>query len=86
MAESMTDTSGLISLGITAASGLLGTLIGGLVGYWSSSKMHDRTIATEESRQRHALLRDNVEFANRSRDPPAPAAAAGAQLAPPAPP
>ena len=60
MAESMTDTSGLISLGITAASGLLGTLIGGLVGYWSSSKMHDRTIATEESRQRHALLREGA--------------------------
>ena len=56
----MTDTSGLISLGITATSGLLGTLVGGLVGYWSSSKMHDRTIATEESRQRHALLRDGA--------------------------
>ena len=54
------DTSGLISLGITAASGLLGTLVGGLVGYWSSSKMHDRTIATEESRQRHAQLREGA--------------------------
>lgn len=46
-------------------------------------------IATFNARvfsRRHALLRDNVEFANRSRDPPAPAAAAGAQLAPPAPP
>jgi hypothetical protein len=38
--------------------------------------------------RRHALLRDNSEFARRSRDPPAPApaAAAGAQHAPPAPP
>ena len=60
MAESMTDTFGLISLVITAATGLLGTLIGGLVGYWSSSKMHDRTIATEESRQRNALLREGA--------------------------
>ena len=56
----MTDTFGLISLVITAATGLLGTLIGGLVGYWSSSKMHDRTIATEESRQRNALLREGA--------------------------
>jgi len=54
------DTFGLISLGITAASGLLGTLVGGLVGYWSSSKMHDRTIATEEARQRHAQLREGA--------------------------
>ena len=54
------DTFGLISLGITAASGLLGTLIGGLVGYWSSAKMHDRTIATEESRQRNAHLREGA--------------------------
>ena len=54
------DTSGLISLAITAATGLLGTLIGGLVGYWSSSKMYDRTIATEESRQRHAQLREGA--------------------------
>lgn len=38
--------------------------------------------------RRHALLRNNAEFARRSRDPPAPApaAAAGAQHAPPAPP
>lgn len=56
----MTDTFGLISLVITAATGLLGTLIGGLVGYWSSSKMHDRTIATEESRQRNAHLREGA--------------------------
>ena len=54
------DTFGLISLGITAASGLLGTLIGGLVGYWSSSKMHDRTIATEELRHRHTQLREGA--------------------------
>ena len=60
MAESMTDTFGLISLVITAATGLLGTLIGGLVGYWSSSKMHDRTIATEESRNRNTLLREGA--------------------------
>jgi hypothetical protein len=60
MAESMMDTFGLISLGITAASGLLGTLIGGLVGYWSSSKMHDRTIATEELRLRQTQLRDGA--------------------------
>jgi hypothetical protein len=60
MAESMMDTFGLISLGITAASGLLGTLIGGLVGYWSSSKMHDRTIATEELRHRHTQLREGA--------------------------
>ena len=56
----MTDTFGLISLGITAATGLLGTLIGGLVGYWSSSKMHDRTIATEESRNRNTHLREGA--------------------------
>jgi len=56
----MSDASSLISLGITAASGLLGTLFGGLVGYWSSSKMHDRTIATEESRQRNAHLREGA--------------------------
>jgi hypothetical protein len=56
----MMDTFGLISLGITAASGLLGTLIGGLVGYWSSSKMHDRTIATEELRHRHTQLREGA--------------------------
>lgn len=54
------DTFGLISLGITAASGLLGTLIGGLVGYWSSSKMHDRTIATEDLRHRHTQLREGA--------------------------
>ena len=36
--------------------------------------------------RRHVLLRDNAEFANRSRDPPAPAAVAGAHHAPPAPP
>lgn len=56
----MTDTSGLISLGITASASLMGTVVGGLVGYWSSSRMHDRTTAAEELRNRNTLLREGA--------------------------
>ena len=56
----MTDTSSLISLGITASASLLGTIVGGLVGYWSSTRIHQRTTAAEESRSRNALLREGA--------------------------
>ncbi len=43
---------------ITAAASLLGTVVGGLVAYWTSKRMHERTTAVEELRQRHQLLRE----------------------------
>jgi hypothetical protein len=43
---------------ITASASLLGTVVGGLVAYWTSKRMHERTTAVEELRQRHQLLRE----------------------------
>jgi hypothetical protein len=43
---------------ITASASLLGTVVGGLVAYWTSRRMHERTTAVEELRQRHQLLRE----------------------------
>ena len=56
----MTDTAGLISLGITASASLMGTVVGGIVGYWSSTRMHDRTIAADEVQRRNTLLREGA--------------------------
>lgn len=43
---------------ITASASLFGTVVGGLVAYWTSKRMHERTTAVEELRQRHQLLRE----------------------------
>ena len=56
----MSDTPFWVIPAITAASSLMGTVVGGLVGYWSSTRMHDRTIATEELRSRNTQLRDGA--------------------------
>ena len=38
----------------------MGTVVGGLVGYWTSTKMHERTSAAEESRSRNTLPREGA--------------------------
>ena len=59
----MADTPFWVIPAITAASSLMGTVVGGVVGYWNSTRMHERTTATEESRSRNALLRESaMEF------------------------
>jgi hypothetical protein len=54
------DTSSWIIPALTAASSLLGTVVGGLVGYWTSKKMHERTSAVDEVRSRNAMLREGA--------------------------
>ena len=56
----MSETPFWVLPAITAASSLMGTVVGGLVGYWSSMRMHDRTAAAEESRSRNTLLREGA--------------------------
>ncbi len=43
---------------ISTASSLLGTIVGGMVTYWSSKKSFERQQASEQSAQRHTELRD----------------------------
>ena len=54
----MSDTPVWVIPAITASASLLGTVVGGLVAYWTSKRMHERTNAVEELRQRHQLLRE----------------------------
>lgn len=54
----MSDSPDWVIPAITASAGLLGTIVGGLVAYWTSKRMHERTTAVEELRQRHQLLRE----------------------------
>lgn len=54
----MSDNSVWVIPAITASASLLGTVVGGLVAYWTSRRMHERTTAVEELRQRHQLLRE----------------------------
>jgi hypothetical protein len=56
----MADTPVWVIPAMTAASSLLGTVVGGLVGYWTSTQMHERTSAAEESRSRNTLLREGA--------------------------
>lgn len=56
----MADTPFWVMPAITAASSLMGTVVGGLVGYWTSTRMHERTSAAEESRSRNTLLREGA--------------------------
>lgn len=56
----MADTPFWVMPAITAASSLMGTVVGGIVGYWNSTRMHERTNAAEESRSRNALLREGA--------------------------
>lgn len=61
----MADAALWVIPAITASSGLLGTVVGGLVTYWSSARMHDRTTAADDSRRRHAQLHEGaVAFIN----------------------
>jgi len=54
------DTSSWVIPALTAASSLLGTVVGGLVGYWTSKKMHERTAAVDEARSRNTMLREGA--------------------------
>ena len=54
----MADTSSWVIQ--RAASSLLGTVVGGLVGYWTSKKMHERTAAVDEVRSRNTMLREGA--------------------------
>ena len=56
----MADTSSWVIPALTAASSLLGTVVGGLVGYWTSKKMHERTAAVDEVRSRNTMLREGA--------------------------
>ena len=56
----MADTPVWVSPAMTAASSLLGTVVGGLVGYWTSKKMHERTAAVDEVRSRNTMLREGA--------------------------
>ncbi len=56
----MDDTSSWVIPALTAASSLLGTVVGGLVGYWTSKKMHERTAAVDEVRSRNTMLREGA--------------------------
>jgi hypothetical protein len=56
----MADTPFWVMPAITAASSLMGTVVGGIVGYWNSTRMHERTNAAEESRSRNTLLREGA--------------------------
>ena len=56
----MADTPFWVMPAITAASSLMGTVVGGIVGYWNSTRIHERTNAAEESRSRNALLREGA--------------------------
>ena len=59
----MANTPVWVIPAMTAASSLMGTVVGGLVGYWTSTRMHERTSAAEESRSRNTLLREGaIEF------------------------
>lgn len=56
----MADPAFWVIPAITASSGLLGTLVGGLVTYWSSARMHERTTAAEDSRRRLTQLQEGA--------------------------
>lgn len=56
----MADNPVWVIPAITASASLLGTIVGGLVAYWTSKRMHDRTTQAEESRRRNALLREGA--------------------------
>jgi hypothetical protein len=56
----MSDTPFWVIPAITAASSLMGTVVGGIVGYWNATRMHERTTAVEELRSRNALLREGA--------------------------
>lgn len=56
----MADNPVWVIPAITASASLLGTIVGGLVAYWTSKRMHDRTTEVEESRRRNALLREGA--------------------------
>jgi len=61
----VSDTPAWVIPAITASASLLGTIVGGLVAFWTSKKMHDRTTAVEELRQRHQLLQEgSIRFVN----------------------
>ena len=45
---------------ISALASLLGTVVGGIVGYWSSMRMHQRSTAADESLRRNTLLREGA--------------------------
>lgn len=61
----MSNSPAWVIPAITASASLLGTIVGGLVAFWTSKKMHDRTTAVEELRQRHQLLREGaIRFVN----------------------
>ena len=54
----MSDSPAWVIPAITASASLLGTVVGGLVAYWTSKRMQERTTAVDELRQRHQLLRE----------------------------
>lgn len=56
----MADTPSWVIPALTAVSSLLGTVVGGLVGYWTSKKMHERTSAVDAERSRNAMLREGA--------------------------
>ncbi|MGI9124406.1 MAG: hypothetical protein ACR2JM_06600, partial [Mycobacterium sp.] len=56
----MSDTPFWVIPAITAASSLMGTVVGGVVGYWNSTRMHERTTAAEEARIRNTLLHESA--------------------------
>jgi hypothetical protein len=56
----MADNPVWVIPAITASASLLGTIVGGLVAYWTSKRMHDRTTAVEELRRKNAFLREGA--------------------------
>lgn len=61
----MADNPVWVIPAITASASLMGTVVGGFVAYWTSKRMHERTTAVEERRQRHQLLREgSIRFMN----------------------
>ena len=55
----MSDSSSLISLGITASASLLGTIVGGLTAFWTTKKSYEHQADAEDHRQRLQLLRES---------------------------
>jgi hypothetical protein len=67
----LSDSPGWVIPAITASASLLGTVVGGLVAYWTSRRMHERTTAVEERRQRHQLLCEgSIRFISRMTEMP----------------
>lgn len=56
----MADNQVWVIPAITASASLLGTIVGGLVAYWTSKRMHERTTAVEERRRQNTLLREGA--------------------------